>query len=99
MYVILVAPQFYPLFPFCYAKIAEILATHDQLFWPRLYTKTNLLTIMRSKGFRIHPHSPEKSGVSRLTLCDCHTVCSKCVAYYKEKAFLLCRIAFGRRAL
>ena len=37
MYVILVAPQFYPLFPFCYAKIAEILATHDQLFWPRLY--------------------------------------------------------------
>ena len=39
VYVILVAPQFYLLFPFCYAKIAEILATHDQLFWPRLYTR------------------------------------------------------------
>ena len=31
-----VTSRFYPLCPFYYAKIAEILATHDQLFWPRL---------------------------------------------------------------
>ena len=31
-------PLHYPLFPFWYAKIAEILATHDELFWPRLYS-------------------------------------------------------------
>ena len=32
-----VSSRFYSLSAFCYAKIDEILATHDKLFWPRLY--------------------------------------------------------------
>ena len=43
VYVILVAPQFYLLFPFFYAKIADILATQDKLFWPRLYREERMI--------------------------------------------------------
>ena len=48
-----VTSRFYPLFPsFCYAKIAEILGTHDQLFWPRLFSllSTEKINIYRSRG-------------------------------------------------